>query len=316
MAQNSRIEWTDHTLNLWHGCVNISPACDHCYAETQSMHWLPSNWLVLGEGRDEPRRTERGDPERPNIWGPDAARIFPPTTSNMMTEPFRWNRNAEKQGCRERVFVMSMGDLFEKHRLDEVNAMMDQRRRWFFEKVVPQCTGLDFLALTKRPHAIRSMVPPAWLASWPGNVWVGATVEDQQRAVQRLPHVVALPAPVRFISAEPLLGPLDLAPWIKELDWVIGGGESGTRARETQITWVRSLRDQCVEAGVPFFFKQWGLNAQRDGQGEQLVRMKTKNFRLLDGREWNEMPQRRPRAGTRMPTPRDAARLAAPEHRQ
>lgn len=139
MGTNSLIEWTNHTLNLWHGCVNVSSACDHCYAEAQSQRWLPRGWLVVGEGHDGLQRTRPNDPERPEIWGPDAPRIFPPSTSKALAEPFKWNREAAARGIRARVFVMSMGDIFEKHRSGEVNAMMKRRRDQFFNETVPAC---------------------------------------------------------------------------------------------------------------------------------------------------------------------------------
>lgn len=291
MGQNSSIEWTDHTLNLWWGCAHISPACDHCYADGQAHHHLPQGWLIVGEGRSQPRQTRAGDPNRPEIWGPDAPRIFPRAGSPVLKAPFKWNRIAAATGRRQRAFTSSMCDVFEQHRLDEVNAAMDRSRAEFFHEVIPRCPWVDFLLLTKRPHAIRKMVPKSWMDEWPRNVWVGTTVEDQQRARQRLPHLVQLGALVRFISAEPLLGPLDLSPWIDELDWVIAGGESGPQARPTEIDWVRSLRDQATAAGMPFLFKQWGRHAQRGGQGNQLVRLRRKDFRILDGREWNDPPQ-------------------------
>ncbi|MBE7480592.1 MAG: phage Gp37/Gp68 family protein [Polyangiaceae bacterium] len=295
MGTNSSIEWTHHTFNMWWGCTRVSPACDHCYAEAQAHHRLPLNWLIIGEGRAEPRRTRFTDPKRPEIWGADAPRAFPPAHSAILKSPYKWNREAEAAGQPARVFVESMGDLFDKHRLDEVNRMMDVARARLFDEFVPKCAWLNFQFLSKRPHSIKQMVPKKWLSSWPANAWVGATVEDQQRAAQRLPHLVEIPAPVRFVSVEPLLGPLDLSPWLDKLDWVIVGGESGTQARPAEIDWVRRLRDQVTEAGIWFFFKQWGNWAQRDGASDKLVKLATKNFRVLDGREWSEFPTPRAR---------------------
>jgi protein gp37 len=184
-----------------------------------------------------------------------------------------------------------MCDIFERHHLSEVNVMMDRRRGLLFQKVIPACPSLDFLLLTKRPQDIMRLVPRTWHADWPTNVWAGCTVEDQQRAEQRLPHLLRIPSPVRFISSEPLLGPLDLAEWVGELDWVIAGGESGRESRPTLIGWARSLRDQVKRANKAFFFKQWGNWTQRDGTGNQLVLLRTKTSRLLDGRTWNEFPK-------------------------
>jgi protein gp37 len=295
MGEHSTIEWTTHTHNRWWGCVHHSPACDHCYAEAWAHFQLPPGWLIVGEGREVPRRTKHGDPERPEIWGPGAPRIFPPDDSPVLSEPLRWNRKAAALGERHRVFVSSMCDIFERHRLAEVNDMMDANRAHLFGEIVSKCSSLDFLLLTKRPHDVMRLVPSTWRANWPSNVWIGATVEDQQRAAQRLNHLVHIPAPVRFVSAEPLLGPLELAGWIGQLDWVIAGGESGAGARASQIDWVRSVRDQTTSAGKAFFFKQWGPWAQRDGEGNRLVKLRRKDFRLLDGRTWDEFPVPRSR---------------------
>ena len=242
-----------------------------------------------------PRRTQQGDPNRPEIWGADAPRIFPPDDSPVLSEPLRWNRRAAALGERHRVFTSSMCDIFERHRLAEVNERMDRSRARLFTEIVPSCSSLDFLLLTKRPHDIMRLVPEGWRTDWPANVWAGTTVEDQQRAAQRMPHLVKIPAPVRFFSAEPLLGPLDLGPWITDLDWIIVGGESGPHARSSQVTWVRSVRDQVKAAGKALFFKQWGNWAQVDGEGNQLVKLRTKSFRLLDGRTWDELPVPRDR---------------------
>jgi protein gp37 len=290
MGKDTTIEWAHHTHNRWWGCVHHSRACDNCYAEAWARYSLPPGWIIVGEGREVPRRTRHGDPNRPEIWGADAPRIFPPDDSPVLTEPLKWSRKAATLGERHRVFVSSMCDIFERHRLAEVNSMMDRNREQFFGEIVPKCTSLDFLLLTKRPHDIMRLVPRTWRSDWPSNVWVGCTVEDQQRAGQRLPQLVAIPAPIRFISAEPLLEEIDLSPWIGELDWVIAGGESGPSARPSDIATLRSLRDQVMAAEKAFFFKQWGIWAQRDGEGDQLVKLGRKDFRLIDGRKWDEVP--------------------------
>lgn len=289
MGKNTLIEWADDTLNLWWGCFKISPACDHCYADAQSRHQIPPGWLIVGEGRDIPRKTKHADTSRPEIWGADAPRIFPPLDSATLRAPYDWNRKATALGERRRVFVQSMGDVFERHRLDEVNRMMNDRRAMLFQEMVPECQSLDFLLLTKRPHDVIRLVPRAWCENWPVNVWIGCTVEDQQRATQRIPPLVEIPAPVRFISCEPLLGPLDLTQWIDQIDWVIAGGESGGHARPTQPAWFRGLRDQTKAANKSFHFKQFG-NWAPTRAGERLIRLATKNTRLLDGRTWDEFP--------------------------
>jgi len=289
MGRHTSIAWATHTWNAWWGCVEHSPACDHCYAKAQAHHAIPPGWLIVGEGFDVPRRTRFGDPTRPEVWGPDAPRIFPSPSSPTHTEPLRWNREAAARGERHRVFVQSMGDICERHRLVEVNEMMGRARAHLFDVLVPACPWLDFLLLTKRPHDFWRVVPPSWREHWPQNVWAGCTVEDQTRARHRLAYLAAIPAPVRFVSAEPLLGPLDLAPWLDRIDWVILGGESGGHARAMQVEFARSVRDQCVSAEVAFFMKQWGAFAQVE-QSTQLVRLRRKDERLLDGREWNELP--------------------------
>lgn len=291
MGQGTSIEWAHHTHNPWWGCVHVSPACDNCYADEWARRMLPPGWLIIGEGGGAPRCTSESDHERPEIWGAAAPRIFPPDDSSVLTEPLVWNQAAAALGERHRVFTASMCDVFERHRLAEVNLMMDRRRGVLFRKVIPACPFLDFLLLTKRPHNMMRMVPPEWRANWPANVWAGCTVEDQERGEQRLPHLLRVPSPVRFISSEPLLGPLDLSTWLGELDWVIAGGESGHESRPTLIEWARSIRDQVQRANKAFFFKQWGNWAQRDGAGNQLLLLRAKDSRLLDGRTWNELPK-------------------------
>jgi protein gp37 len=144
-----------------------------------------------------------------------------------------------------------MADVFEYHpQLDSVRA-----RLW---ELIAATPWLDWQLLTKRPMNIRHMLPPAWLEAPRPNVWLGTSVEDQQHADLRIPHLVSVPARVRFLSCEPLLGPADLTPWLGELHWVITGGESGPQARPCDPAWVRSLRDQCQAAGVALFHKQWG----------------------------------------------------------
>lgn len=250
MAENSGIEWTDHTFNSWIGCTKVSPACDNCYAETLATGRL---------GRE---------------WGPHAARRRTKTWG----DPVRWNRQAEGATVRPRVFCASLADVFDNHR-----SIRPEWRRdlWALIDATP---NLDWLLLTKRPQNIAKMVPLRWLAyDFPPHVWIGATVENQTEADRRIPHLLAAPARVRFLSCEPLLGPVNLeslalpngerldavdgfhydvcdrvTAWGSKLDWVITGGESGGTARPSNPQWFRKLRDQCANAGVPFLFKQWG----------------------------------------------------------
>lgn len=256
MGERSSIEWTDHTFNPWWGCQRVSPACQHCYAEAFAKRTGHDVW----GGANSDRRFF-GDAH----W----------------REPLRWDDRAAKAGRPALVFCASMADVFEDRRdLDEHRA-----RLW---ELVAETPNLIWLLLTKRPECVLELVPDGWRRStslvagnmtvhhpsrWPGNVWLGTTVEDQRRSDERIPHLVEIPAPVRFLSCEPLLGPVDLGVWLHvdgacslectwcatpPIGWVIAGGESGNGARPMHPDWARSLRDQTAAADVPFLFKQWG----------------------------------------------------------
>jgi protein gp37 len=186
-----------------------------------------------------------------------------------------------------------MADVFEDRRdLDAARA-----RLW---QVIETTPNLDWLLLTKRPELAPRLAP--WGRSWPFNVWLGTTIETQLWAQRRLPHLAAVQARVRFVSCEPLLGPLDLSAWLgNTLDWVIAGGESGAKARKSEPAWFRLLRDQCVQAHVPFHFKQWGnwtpvastSDRTTTGKPPQRALMRTSKAaagRELDGRTWNGLP--------------------------
>jgi protein gp37 len=254
VGEHSAIEWTHHTFNPWWGCAKVSPACNNCYAEAWSKR--------LGL----------------DLWGSRGARRF--FGDAHWREPFRWNRAAERAGTRARVFCASMADLFE----DREDLEQSRARLWPIIEATP---WLDWLLLTKRPQLVQRAVP--WTpGAWPGNVWLGTTVEGQEWT-PRIDELLAAGAGISFLSCEPLLGPLDLARWLPRLQWVIAGGESGRAARLMQLAWVRSLRDQCAEAGVAFHFKQWGEWAPApDGRLER-VGKKTAG-RLLDGRAWDGLP--------------------------
>jgi protein gp37 len=271
MAKDSRIEWTHHTFNPWWGCVKVSPACTHCYAETWARR--------LGM----------------DLWGrPKTRRYF---SAEYWQGPIKWNKEALRAGERRRVFCASMADLFEgRADLNEWRAKL-----WPLIEQTPQ---LDWLLLTKRPQNVERMVP--WKDNWPANVWLGTTAENQKYADIRIAKLVAIKARIHFISAEPLLGPLSLRQW-GGIDWVIAGGESGHGARPTKPEWVRALRDECKEADVAFHFKQWGHWAPSAPKGVSVrhqIRLgtehtsdsvlygvgKTAAGRILDGRTWDEMP--------------------------
>lgn len=250
MAENSKIEWCDHTFNPWIGCQRVSPGCDYCYAEMQNAHrkWTPG-------------------------WGPGAPRTR--TSAAYWRQPLKWNAQAAAAGTRPRVFCASLADVFDNQ--------ADPAWRADLWSLIDATPNLDWLLLTKRPQNIAGMAerhPDLPLLA--GNVWIGTTVENQEEADRRIPHLLNVPAAKRFLSCEPLLGPVDLTnirpPEVKSgeahgwsciwtenhvgrpvIDWVICGGESGPKARPTHPDWARSLRDQCKGAGVPFFFKQWGV---------------------------------------------------------
>jgi protein gp37 len=169
--------------------------------------------------------------------------------------------------------------------------------------LIAETPMLDWLLLTKRPDRAAALSP--WQGAWPSNVWLGATVETQIWADRRIPALASVPARIRFLSCEPLLGPLNLSVWLKQksVHWVIAGGESGRRARPSNPDWFRSLRDQCVEARVAFHFKQWGAWAPAEvgvrltprvaGKAIRvpLIRLpKAKAGRVLDGQVWDQLP--------------------------
>lgn len=257
----------------------MSAACKYCYAESWAKR--------VGSG----------------VWGSRAPRRF--FSASHWRQPLRWNADAEAAGKRQRVFCASMADVF------ETRSDLDPWRKqlWTLIEATP---WLDWLLLTKRPEAVGQIAP--WPGDWPNNVWLGTTVESQKWVPRRLDLLLAQPASVRFLSCEPLLGRLDVSPWLSyratpyPLDWVIAGGESGAKARPMHPDWVRSLRDQCVAGGVPFHFKQWGAwrpTVNGEAQTKRTVSMtareeivvslsylgKGEAGRDLDGRTWDELPR-------------------------
>jgi protein gp37 len=200
MARDSGIEWTHHTFNPWWGCVKVSPACAHCYAESWAKR----------VGMD--------------LWGGKAPRRF--FSDKHWRDPLKWNEEAEHQGTRARVFCASMADVFEPR--SELDPWRE--RLWTLIEQTPQ---LDWLLLTKRPANIKHVYP--WAHSPRENVWLGTTAETQKWADIRIERLLSVDARVRFLSCEPLLSRIDLTAWLanKQIDWVIAGGESGGQARPT-----------------------------------------------------------------------------------
>lgn len=246
MGSKTGIAWTDHTFNSHMGCQRISPACGGakgvggCYAEA-----LVTGRMGYNATSADPRR-------RLTLWGPPSASTRVRTSAANWRNPPAWDAAAKRDGVRRRVFCASLADVFEDHPdLPAVRADL-----W---PLVERCDGLDWQLLTKRPENIARMVPPAWLKDWPEHVWIGTTVEDRKRADERIEHLRAIPAALRFLSVEPLLedhGELDL----RDIGWVIVGGESGPGARPFDLAWARSIVAQCRDAGVACFVKQMGDN--------------------------------------------------------
>lgn len=225
MAENSGIEWTHHTFNPWTGCTKVSSACDHCYAEAWSKR----------SGHVE--------------WGPHGARRRTKTWGN----PVKWNRKAGQEGVRYRVFCASLADVFDNHR----SIQFDWRRDLY--QLIDETPNLDWLLLTKRPQNIVKFAPERWFTDGiPDHVWLGTTVENQKEADLRIKHLTEIPARVRFLSCEPLVGPVRIPEFLmRKLHWIITGGENGAHFRPADPDWFRSLRDQCAKHDVPFLFKQW-----------------------------------------------------------
>lgn len=252
MGKDSKIEWTHHTFNPWWGCVKASAGCVNCYAEGLAKRF--------GE----------------QVWGTNAPRRF--FGDKHWNEPLRWHAKAQKSRQRERVFCASMADVFEDRRdLDSWRTQL-----W---KLIEHTPCLDWLLVTKRPEKVAKLVP--WKNNWPENIWLGTTVESQELAKQRITPILEIPATVRFVSCEPLLGPLDLTAWLGagKVDWVIVGGESAASARPMQPTWVEDIQQQCLHTNSHFFFKQWGTFGV-DG----VRRTKKNNGKMLQGREIQELP--------------------------
>ncbi len=282
MGKHTKIEWAHHTFNAWIGCQKVGPGCDHCYAEKS----IAASMLGVKWGPHEPRRRTA-----PATWN----------------QPRAWNREAARLGTRYRVFCNSLSDVFD-------NAVPEGWRYALFE-LIGATPNLDWMLLTKRIGNVAKLCDDPYMQQLlKERIWLGITVVNQEEANRDIPKLLAAPAAKRFISMEPLLGPVDVSRWMPcsmhllgctcaghSLDWVIVGGESGPRARPMRPDWVRHLRDQCIDAGVPFLFKQWGEwapNWYNDPDGRKIAgsewmdRMgKRISGRLLDGAEYMEFPE-------------------------
>lgn len=251
MADKSTIEWTEATWNPVTGCDRVSRGCDHCYALT-----LAKRLKAMGNAKYQ----LDGDPR---TSGPGFGVAVHPGALDL---PHRWREPRT-------VFVNSMSDLF--HARIPLEFVV---RVFEVMQATPRHT---YQVLTKRSVRLRRLAPQL---PWPENIWLGVTVEDADHG-HRVDDLRQVPAAVRFISAEPLLGPLPSLSLVG-VDWVIAGGESGHHARPVDATWVMDLRDACVDAGAAFFFKQWGGRTPKAGG------------RSLEGRTWDQLPRPRVEVGS------------------
>lgn len=284
MADQTKIEWCDRTFNPWMGCTKVSDGCKFCYAET-----------LMDKRYGKVK------------WGPQGTRVR--TSAAMWKKPLRWNQEVweECAECgwsglhsethdfcprceaetwevlrprRQRVFCASLADV-----LEDRDELVPWRNDLF--TLVERTPNLDWLILTKRIEKARELLPVAWFDEWPSHVWMGTSVENQKAAEERIPYLLDVPARVRFLSVEPMLGKIDISaglpgnvhglagswsqwtftgPIRKQIDWVICGGESGKGCRPMAVEWALGLRYQCGAAGVPFFMKQLGGNPNKRDQ--------------------------------------------------
>jgi protein gp37 len=262
MAKDTKIEWATHTFNPWIGCTKVSAACDHCYAEA---------W------------DKRGLQGKATRWGPHADRTITKTWRN----PAKWQRKyladvkkaieRSESGDieRPRVFCASLADIADNHK-----SILPAWRRGLVS-LVHQCPNLDFLFLTKRPQNVAKLYPDL-MEDWPENVWMGASTENREEMLRRGEALSKLPAKITFWSAEPLVGDLGEIPIEIMPSWIITGGENAKNYRPVNPDWFRSIRDQCADRSVPFLFKQW------EGNGQKEIKAKG---RELDGVVHDSYPQ-------------------------
>lgn len=357
MSANTKIEWADHTFNPWIGCMKVGPGCDHCYAAAWDSRFAVSGHAERWGAGAERTRTGAANWKLPLRWNNVAA------AGNFVQCPAcawrgDWRQADRRHGCcprcghlpprfvqaRPRVFCASLADVFDTE-------VPDAWRMDLF-KLIADTPHLDWLLLTKRIGNVGRYLQTDGMAFdlMTSRIWLGATVCNQAEADRDIPKLLRVPAAKRFLSIEPMLGPIDLqracllacgnkgccfpiagtmnergvvdsceggitveciCSRLNRIDWVICGGESGPNARPMHPDWPRSLRDQCAAAGVPFFFKQWGewspgyaehgndlgydaictAHQHEWPEGHSSFRVGKKAAgRLLDGREWNEVP--------------------------
>ncbi len=323
MSDTSKIEWTDATWNPVTGCTKVSQGCKHCYAERLAPRVFAGQTVEV----------DTTPPAHPEM---KASAFRPRDFTDVRCHPERLDAPLRWRTPR-RIFVNSMSDLFHQDVPDEfilqvfdVMRQCENGHAFKLRRLVPQHT---FQILTKRPARMLDFCTRLRFAQNDGrglylakklphngfnpmtalrHVWLGVSVEDQATADERIPLLLQTPAAVRFLSCEPLLGPISFEGcwvdhknpavhenWLERLNWVIAGGESGPGARPTHPDWIRSLRDQCAALGVPFFFKQWGEWAPPIPEGDvpagalegRMYRVGKRHAgRILDGRTHDEYP--------------------------
>jgi len=304
------ISWCDSTKNLWSGCQPAGPGCDNCYAARDSKRYGYDFSTLQHHSTKNAAQLQRWNDTPFYSCVVCGWRGFASTHRGLCS-------NDRLLPVRQSVFINSQSDFFDNR--------VPQAWRDEGYVIFERCTNLDIILLTKRIGNVRKMVPKAWLESWPAHVRMGATMCNQDELVRDIYKLLALPAPVRLISFEPLLSDIDFtglfanpgSPYLHgdnvltEIHWVICGGESGPNARPMHPEWARSVRQACIACEVPFHFKQWGewqaiddmsvdaINrtpgtapGHRFHDGVDVYRVgKQRAGRLLDGREWNEFPR-------------------------
>lgn len=374
MGQVTGIEWTHHTFNPWRGCTKVSAGCANCYAETMSGRnpgtlgvWGPNGTRVVAADSywKQPVKWDReaaAAGERRRVFCASLADVFENWNGHITNAQgqtlFRcaqcgskWAGDYQSNPVKPATRCVRFNEGCAAFGIELLMTMNDVRRRLF--RLIDATPHLDWLLLTKRPENIGRMMPPSGVGDFHDrddvctlslaprpNVWLGTSVENQQTADERIPHLLRVPAAVRFLSCEPLLGAVQLnvldtgtaestcaltgqrshagfggrpgyshQQYDRGVDWVIVGGESGHGARPIHPQWVRSIRDQCQAAGVPLFFKQWGeYGLEQIGnvrytsvpsgvpmdEPRGMFRVGKKAAgRMLDGREWSELPRDR-----------------------
>lgn len=321
--KGSKISWTTHTFNPFRGCTKVSAGCANCYADAMNHRnpktlgvWGPNGTRVVAaeSAWKEPLKWDREAAARLANWE-RAVRLA--TSEYDCVLPYE----------RPRVFCASLADVFEDWQgpmVDSSGKKLDHSGVWLFRgnpaydpltmsavrdrlgRLIQDTPNLDWLLLTKRPEHVANMMADHMFGvrgdgslAIPNNVWIGTSVENQQAADERIPHLLKVPARVRFLSCEPLLGPVEFSCVSKRSDavqqlgkkaldgihWVIVGGESSPNARPMHPNWARSLRDQCQAAGVAFHFKQWGEWAPIEGHRVMVPKAKGGNYGLLPSGE-------------------------------